>query len=79
MKYIYSINILNFFIFIISIFLILIILVQNPKKEIVNQSFMENLKFFGVNKTNTILDNITWFLSIVIFLLVITLNFLLKN
>ncbi|WP_185877757.1 preprotein translocase subunit SecG [Blattabacterium cuenoti] len=80
MKYEYAINILSCLIVINSILFILIILIQNPKKEIVNQSFVEkNFKFFGIKKTNTILDNITWFLSIVIFFFVIIFNYLLKN
>ncbi|WP_238784592.1 preprotein translocase subunit SecG [Blattabacterium cuenoti] len=60
--------------------LILFILIQNPKKESINQTFMEkNFRFFGVKRTNTFLENVTWFLSIIIFLLTLFFNFFLKS
>ncbi|WP_185864891.1 preprotein translocase subunit SecG [Blattabacterium cuenoti] len=76
----YIINFISFIIVIISIFFILIILIQNPKKESINQSFMEkNFRFFGIKRTNTFLDNITWLLSITILVLILIFNFLLKK
>ncbi|WP_185882792.1 preprotein translocase subunit SecG [Blattabacterium cuenoti] len=73
------ITILGFFIAITCILLILIILVQNPKKGSINQSFMDkNFRFFGIKRTNTFLENITWILSIMIFFLTLIFNFFLK-
>ncbi|WP_238783984.1 preprotein translocase subunit SecG [Blattabacterium cuenoti] len=60
--------------------LILVILIQNPKKESINQTFMEkNFRFFGIKRTNTFLENVTWFLSIIIFFLTLFFNFFLKS
>ncbi|WP_238526734.1 preprotein translocase subunit SecG [Blattabacterium sp. (Blaberus giganteus)] len=70
----------GFFIIVICILLILVILIQNPKKESIHQSFMEkNFRFFGIKRTNTFLENVTWFLSIIIFFLTLFFNFLLKS
>ncbi|WP_185871496.1 preprotein translocase subunit SecG [Blattabacterium cuenoti] len=75
-----SIIILSFFIVLICFLFTLIILVQNPKKGSIHQSFMEkNFRFFGIKRTNTFLENITWFLSIVIFFLTLFFNLLLKS
>ncbi|WP_238784391.1 preprotein translocase subunit SecG [Blattabacterium cuenoti] len=58
----------------------LIILIQNPKKESIHHTFMEkDFRFFGVKRTNTFLENITWFLSAVIFLLTLFFNLILKS
>ncbi|WP_185869461.1 preprotein translocase subunit SecG [Blattabacterium cuenoti] len=75
-----SITIFSLFIIVTCILFILVILIQNPKKESINQYFMEkNFRFFGIKRTNTFLENITWFLSIVIFFLIFIFNFLLKT
>ncbi|WP_185857807.1 preprotein translocase subunit SecG [Blattabacterium cuenoti] len=75
-----SIIIFGFFIIITSLLLSLVILIQNPKKESIYQSFMEkNFRFFGIKRTNTFLENITWSLSIIIFFLILFFNFLLKS
>ncbi|QIK16591.1 preprotein translocase subunit SecG [Blattabacterium sp. DPU] len=75
-----SIIIFGFFIIIMCLLLILMILVQNPKKESIHQSFMEkNFRFFGIKRTNTFLENITWILSIIIFFLILFFNFFLKS
>ncbi|WP_185851996.1 preprotein translocase subunit SecG [Blattabacterium cuenoti] len=75
-----SIIIFGFFIIIVCLLLILVILIQNPKKESIHQSFMDkNFRFFGIKRTNTFLENVTWFLSIVIFFLILFFNFLLKS
>ncbi len=67
------------FIILTCILLMLIILIQNPKKESIHQSFMEkNFRFFGIKRTNTFLENVTWILSIIIFFLILFFNFLLK-
>ncbi len=59
--------------------LILVVLIQNPKKEGINQLFVEeNLNFFGIKKTNNFLDKITWSLFCVIFILILIFNLLLK-
>ncbi|WP_341652353.1 preprotein translocase subunit SecG [Blattabacterium cuenoti] len=72
--------IFGFFIVLTCILLMLIILIQNPKKESIHQSFMEkNFRFFGIKRTNTFLENITWILSIIIFFLILFFNFLLKS
>ncbi|WP_341661378.1 preprotein translocase subunit SecG [Blattabacterium cuenoti] len=72
--------IFGFFIILTCILLMLVILIQNPKKESIHQSFMErNFKFFGIKRTNTFLENITWILSIIIFFLILLFNFLLKS
>ncbi|WP_244273552.1 preprotein translocase subunit SecG [Blattabacterium cuenoti] len=58
----------------------LVILIQSPKKESIHQSFMEkNFRFFGIKRTNTFLEKITWILSILIFFLILSFNFLLKS
>ncbi len=70
----------GFFIILTCILLMLVILIQNPKKESIHQSFMEkNFRFFGVKRTNTFLENVTWILSIMIFFLILFFNFLLKS
>ncbi len=75
-----TITIVGFFIITMCLLLILFILIQNPKKESINQTFMEkNFRFFGVKRTNTFLENVTWFLSIIIFLLTLFFNFFLKS
>lgn|GEM_PF-6743958 len=75
-----SIIIFGFFIIVICLLLILVILIQNPKKESIQQSFMEkNFRFFGIKRTNTFLENVTWFLSIIIFFLTLLFNFFLKS
>ncbi|WP_341654957.1 preprotein translocase subunit SecG [Blattabacterium cuenoti] len=72
--------IFGFFIILTCILLMLIILIQNPKKESIHQSFMErNFRFFGIKRTNTFLENVTWILSIIIFFLILFFNFLLKS
>ncbi|WP_341664907.1 preprotein translocase subunit SecG [Blattabacterium cuenoti] len=72
--------IFGFFIILICILLMFIILIQNPKKESIHQSFMEkNFRFFGIKRTNTFLENVTWILSIIIFFLILFFNFLLKS
>ncbi|BAR92167.1 preprotein translocase subunit SecG [Blattabacterium cuenoti] len=72
--------IFGFFIILTCILLMLVILIQNPKKESIHQSFMErNFRFFGIKRTNTFLENITWILSIIIFFLILFFNFLLKS
>ncbi|WP_185872068.1 preprotein translocase subunit SecG [Blattabacterium cuenoti] len=69
----------GFFIILMCFLLIIFILIQNPKKESINQTFMEkNFRFFGIKRTNTFLENITWFLSIIIFFLILLFNFFLK-
>ncbi|WP_185855379.1 preprotein translocase subunit SecG [Blattabacterium cuenoti] len=74
------ITVLGILISIVSILLIFVILIQSPKKESINQSFMEkNFRFFGIKRTNTFLDNITWSLSIIILLLILIFNYLLKS
>ncbi len=74
-----SMIMLSLFIVIICFLLMLVILIQNPKRESIHQSFMEkNFRFFGIKRTNTFLENVTWFLSIMIFLLTLFFNFLLK-
>ncbi|WP_185865859.1 preprotein translocase subunit SecG [Blattabacterium cuenoti] len=74
------ITIFGFLIIIMCLLLILVILIQNPKKESINQTFMEkNFRFFGVKRTNTFLENFTWFLSIIIFFLTLFFNFFLKS
>ncbi|WP_185868880.1 preprotein translocase subunit SecG [Blattabacterium cuenoti] len=71
--------IFGFFIIVKCLFLILVILIQTPKKENINQSFMEkNSRFFGIKRTNTFLENLTWFLSVIIFFLILLFNFFLK-
>ncbi|WP_185877232.1 preprotein translocase subunit SecG [Blattabacterium cuenoti] len=76
----FSINIVSFFIIIASILFIFIILIQSPKKESINQSFMEkNFRFFGVKRTNSFLNNFTWILSIIILLLILIFNYLLMK
>ncbi|WP_185850231.1 preprotein translocase subunit SecG [Blattabacterium cuenoti] len=73
------VTVFGLFIIIMCIFLILIILVQNPKKDSISQSFLEkNFKFFGIKRTNSFLEKITWSLSIIIFSLVLLFNFFLK-
>ncbi|ACY40226.1 hypothetical protein BLBBGE_204 [Blattabacterium sp. (Blattella germanica) str. Bge] len=73
-------SIIGFFIVIMSLLLILIILIQSPKKESINQIFMEkNFRFFGIKRTNTFLENVTWFLSIVIFFLTLFFNFFVRS
>ncbi|WP_317168479.1 preprotein translocase subunit SecG [Blattabacterium cuenoti] len=75
-----SIIIFGFFIVATCLLLSLVILIQNPKKESIHQSFMEkNFRFLGVKRTNTFLENVTWFLSIIIFFLILFFNFLLKS
>ncbi|WP_341657503.1 preprotein translocase subunit SecG [Blattabacterium cuenoti] len=72
--------IFGFFIILTCILLMLVILIQNPKKESIHQSFMErNFRFFGIKRTNTFLENVTWILSIIIFFLILFFNFLLKS
>ncbi len=72
--------IFGFFIILTCVLLMLVILIQNPKKESIHQSFMEkNFRFFGIKRTNTFLENITWILSIIIFFLILFFNFLLKS
>ncbi len=74
------ITIFGFFIITMCLLLILVILIQNPKKESINQTFMEkNFRFFGIKRTNTFLENVTWFLSIIIFFLTLFFNFFLKS
>ncbi|AER40709.1 MAG: preprotein translocase subunit SecG [Flavobacteriales bacterium] len=76
----YSTIFLGFFIFLTCLLLIIIILIQNPKKGIFHQSFMEkNFKLFGIKRTNTLLEKITWILSILIFFLTLLFNLLLKS
>lgn len=71
--------IISLSIVILCILFIAIILIQDPKKDSINQNFVEkNFKFFGVKKTNSILENITWFLSIFIFLLILVFDYFLK-
>ncbi|WP_185861991.1 preprotein translocase subunit SecG [Blattabacterium cuenoti] len=73
-------TIFGFFIIMASLLLILIILIQNPKKESIHQSFMDkNFRFFGIKRTNTFLENVTWFLSIIIFFLILFFNLILKS
>ena len=74
-----SMSIFGFFIIIICFLLILIILIQNPKKESITNNFMEkNFRFFGVKKTNTFLENLTWILSMLMFFSTLLFNFFLK-
>ncbi|WP_185864322.1 preprotein translocase subunit SecG [Blattabacterium cuenoti] len=74
-----TISIFGFFIIIACILLILIILIQNPNKDSISQSFLDNnFKFLGVKRTNSFLEGVTWFLSIVIFFLTIVFNIFLK-
>ncbi len=80
MENMYFIIIFGFFIILTCILLMLVILIQNPKKESIHQSFMErNFRFFGIKRTNTFLENVTWILSIIIFFLILFFNFLLKS
>jgi len=73
------VTVFGLFIIVTCILFILVILVQNPKKDSVSQSFLErNFKFFGIKRTNSFLERITWFLSIIIFFLTLFFNFFLK-
>lgn len=75
-----SIIIFGFFIIAMCLLLTLVILIQSPKKESIHQSFMEkNFRFFGIKRTNTFLENVTWVLSIIIFFLTLLFNFFLKS
>ncbi|WP_185876679.1 preprotein translocase subunit SecG [Blattabacterium cuenoti] len=72
-------TILGFIIIITCFFFILIVLIQTPKKESINQNFIEkDFKFLGVKKTNIFIENITWFLSVTIFFLTLLFNYFLK-
>ncbi|AEU09249.1 preprotein translocase subunit SecG [Blattabacterium sp. (Cryptocercus punctulatus) str. Cpu] len=76
----YSIIFIGMFIILICFFLIIIILIQNPKKGIFYQSFMDkNFRLFGIKRTNNFLEKLTWILSIFIFFLVLFFNYLLKH
>ncbi|WP_185854668.1 preprotein translocase subunit SecG [Blattabacterium cuenoti] len=75
----YSTILLGFFIILTCLFLIGMILIQNPKKGFISQSFMEkNFRFFGIKRTNIFLEKITWTLSIIILFLTLFFNLLLK-
>ncbi|WP_185872631.1 preprotein translocase subunit SecG [Blattabacterium cuenoti] len=75
----YKIILLSIFMILICCLLIITILIQNPKKGMFHQPFIENkIKFFGIKKTNLLLINITWILSILIFFSICLFNYLLK-
>lgn len=74
------VTVFGILIIVTCILFILVILVQNPKKDSVSQSFLEkNFKFFGIKRTNSFLEKTTWFLSIIIFFLTLFFNFFLKS
>ncbi|WP_185881759.1 preprotein translocase subunit SecG [Blattabacterium cuenoti] len=75
----YSTILIGFFIILTCLFLIGIILIQNPKKGFISQSFMDkNFRLFGIRRTNIFLEKITWVLSIIILFLTLFFNLLLK-
>ena len=72
--------IFSILIFIVCILLILVIMVQDPKGGILNSSLTGGSnQFMSVGSTENFIEKITWFLCILLVVLVITLNLFIKN
>jgi protein translocase SecG subunit len=65
-------------IFIFCIIFILLVLIQSSNEEEFYQKIgMDDFPIFGIKNTNNFLENFTWFLSFVIFILIIISNYFL--
>ena len=67
------------FILIVSLLLVLVIMIQNPKGGGLSSSFGGNQMIGGVQKTNDFLDKTTWTLVILMAVLILGANFVIPR
>lgn len=64
----------------ISLLLLMVIMIQNPKGGGLSQTFWnQGSQMFGVQRTNDFLEKTTWVLSITVFILILVSNYVLKR
>ncbi len=67
------------FILIVSLLLVLVIMIQNPKGGGLSSSFGGGQMIGGVQKTNDFLDKTTWTLAILMAVLILGSNFVIPR
>ncbi|WP_103327641.1 preprotein translocase subunit SecG [Bacteroidetes bacterium endosymbiont of Geopemphigus sp.] len=67
------------FLIVISLLLLAVIMIQNPKGGGLSQTFGDQgSQMFGVQRTSDFLEKATWTLSFLLFILILIFNYLLK-
>jgi preprotein translocase subunit SecG len=72
-------GLLTFLIILVAILLILVVLVQNSKGGGLASNFSASNQVMGVQKTSELIEKVTWALVAALFILSISLSFVLKS
>jgi len=72
-------GLLTFLIILVAILLILVVLVQNSKGGGLASNFSASNQVMGVQKTSELIEKVTWGLVISLFVLCISLSFVIKS
>lgn len=72
-------GLLTFLIILVAILLILVVLVQNSKGGGLASNFSASNQVMGVQKTSELIEKVTWGLVSALFVLAISLSFVIKS
>ena len=72
-------GLLTFLIILVCLLLILVVLIQNSKGGGLASNFSASNQVMGVQKTSELIEKITWGLITALFVLCITLSFVMKS
>lgn len=72
-------GLLTFLIILVAILLILVVLIQNSKGGGLSSNFSASNQVMGVQKTSELIEKVTWGLVITLFVLCISLSFVVKS
>lgn len=72
-------GLLTFLIILVAILLILVVLIQNSKGGGLASNFSASNQVMGVQKTSELIEKVTWGLVISLFVLCISLSFVIKS
>jgi len=72
-------GLLTFLIILVAILLILVVLIQNSKGGGLASNFSASNQVMGVQKTSELIEKVTWGLVIALFVLCISLSFVIKS
>jgi preprotein translocase subunit SecG len=72
-------GLLTFLIILVAILLILVVLIQNSKGGGLASNFSASNQVMGVQKTSELIEKVTWGLVVSLFVLCISLSFVIKS
>lgn len=72
-------GLLTFLIILVAILLILVVLIQNSKGGGLASNFSASNQVMGVQKTSELIEKVTWGLVVALFVLSISLSFVIKS